>query len=160
MSYTVFLFLQMFTHRNYKALYGPHISMRGQIQFLKKSWLSFSTNHLHRKSMISILPWLLIAVHCSKNEEPVIRWHTTPGRMRWTSHTLIGTQVCFCIMHTLFFHNQLLLFGLWLIFESQCFPFVNIFVLLIANFLGKGFFNDVYCVNTVALRETSLCHSF
>ena len=117
MSYAVFLFLQMFTHRNYKALYGPHISMRGQIQFLKKSWLSFSTNHLHRKSMISILPWLLIAVHCSKNEEPVIRWHTTPGRMWWTSHTLIGTQVCFCIMHTLFFHNQLLLFGLWLFFS-------------------------------------------
>jgi hypothetical protein len=67
-SYAVFLFQQMFTHRNYKALDGPHISMRGQIQFLKKSWLSVSSNNLHRKNMIGIFPWLLNA----KNEGAII----------------------------------------------------------------------------------------
>lgn len=143
MSYTVFLLIC--THRNYKALYGPHISMRGQIQFLKKSWLSFSRNHLLRKNMIGIYSWLPTALQWLKNEGPVIRWRTTPGHMRWASLTLIGTQVCFLYhahINCFAINSCSLAFGC---FESHCcFPFVNIFVLLVANFLGKGYF--LWCV--------------
>ena len=165
MSHAVFLFLLTFTHRNYKVLYGPHILLRGKIQFSRRIWWRFSTNHLNRKNMIGMLPWPLIAVQLSRSEGPVIMWCTIPGSMRWASHTLIVTQVCFYIMRTAFFQCHLcyLAFGyvLFLFLFSLCRIFVNCNAYCLSPSRANLFY-DLYWANIkivcVTLHKICMCY--